>query len=873
MACDEEIIAEVYSDFRAARSRGLPPQAILNSGSFRFAPDEVKQAVLQRFEEDIRRVRRIPDPGAIIDRQQRGEVWYVPSSEDELHRSLEQRLREKGMPASALEALDESSTRILNDLRPPGESQFDTRGLVLGHVQSGKTTSFMTLAAKAADQGYRLIIVLSGITNNLRQQTQKRLEADLVGMGEDRKRWYRLTDADNDFTGDKNASNVLGREDHRVLAVVKKNPRTLEKLLAWLKAGGRDAENCPILVIDDEADQASINIAKPGDVSRINKLLRSLLEFPKAAYVAYTATPFANLLIDTKDVHDLYPKDFIRALVPGEGYFGAEQIFGRALLDHEEDVEADGMDVLRTILKDEVDDVRPPRGTKPDEWSPSLPDSLRDAIDWFLLATAARRALGQGDKHSSMLVHTSMSTVVQESVAEVVDAHLAARRGRVLDGHEGVLAHLEQLWTDETARVEVAASLTWDAVRVHLPDVVADCTVAVDNYMSDRRLSYSEEEPDVLIAIGGNTLSRGLTLEGLVCSYFVRASTTYDTLLQMGRWFGYRKGYVELMRIWMTEELAGWFRDLATVEAEIRLAIDDMAVQDRTPAELPIAIRTHPAMSVTSAARMQSARQARVSYSGAKEQTIQFEVQDAEVLRANWEAGESLVLAGLADQRVEEVRDPSGAAQLLLRDVPVERVKEFLTSYSFEETRRLQPKRLVDYIDLVGADLAFWDVFLMGRLGGPTARFAGREVNLLTRNRISPSNAGPGKANIKALTGSQDRGIGVTRNAAEHLGRENPSTDSAWRDLRQALGSNPLLGLYPIDKDSTPTRQQGSSRGKVRLPLQSADHVLGVALFFPQSTDHRNAVDYVSANLTEEETEIQAEYEAQLDQIRAEEGE
>lgn len=868
---EDEDIRNAVEQLRALVCRGRSPREALAGD--RWMPEELKRIALERYEEQLNQVRRIEDPGALVDRRAKGDAWYTPSEDDKLFHALMGRLRDKGMPSTALDVLDDSSTVVLNDMRPPGSARIDTRGLVLGYVQSGKTTSFMTVAAKAADVGYRLVIVLSGITNNLRKQTQDRLEEDLIGAGEDQHRWFRLTSSDFDFQGDRNAGTILGSDDKRALAVVKKNPATLRKLLKWLRDAGQTAQNCPILVIDDEADQASINIAKPGQVSTINQLIREIIAFPKAAYIAYTATPFANLLIDIKDDDDLYPRDFIRSLKPGEGYFGAEQLFGRALLDHEEGDPDDGLPVIRTIPDGDVDGVRPPKGVAVEDWDVNLPDSLDQALDWFLLATAVRRMRGDAHKHSSMLVHTSMKTAVQEAMAEALEGRLALRQRQIASGDEEAMEALKGLWEGEYAILPPVDGASWDAVAEQLRGVAEDCRIVVDNYRSDRRLEYSEDEPGVLVAVGGNTLSRGLTLEGLVASYFVRASTTYDTLLQMGRWFGYRKGYEDLVRVWMTEELESWFRDLALVEAEIREAIEDMAAQDRTPRELPIAIRRHPAMSVTSAARMQHAQTTRISYAGQREQTILFDVKDAEELRRNWQAGEELVRSARRAPGVEEAHDPSGKAQILLRDVPHRMVRQFLSSYSFHpDSRRLRPELLLKYFDEAKADLAHWDVFVMGRRNGDEAVFADGGVTLIERSRVNVDVRG---ANIKSLAGSQDRGVGIDRETLATLDPSAGQMDRQIRDLRESRGDNPLIGLYPINKDSRPASSESVDRSggreRRRLPLEAVDHTLGVVLFFPEAEGPTHTVDYVAAGVPEE-LDFQAAYLEELDEIEAEEG-
>lgn len=858
---DDAMVDEYYQEFhRRVESGETVAQARRMLSHLMGLPTELVDKIVARFEHEQGLIRAEFDPG-LEDLQNRGEVWFLPRDDHRIYKGLRSRLKANNMPESALEAQDRSTVTIMNDLRPSTTPEFDTRGLVLGHVQSGKTTHFMTLAARGADAGYRLIIVLTGVTENLRRQTQERLERDLVGTGRDRDKWVLLTSKEQDFSGDLNASSHLANPQQRLLAVVKKNPHRLRKLIDWLKSGGANADSAAILVIDDEADQASINISRSARASTINRLIREILGFPKAAYVAYTATPFANLLINPGDVGDLYPRTFIRAIETGEGYFGAEQLFGRAVLDDEEGF-YEGLDVVRFIPDEDVEEVRPKGRAAADSWDPGVPDSLAVAIDWFLLATAARRLGPNPDDHSSMLIHTSMLTSAQELLADEVSAHVRARAQHLDDRDEASSRRLQELWEAEKDRVQAEVELpSWWEIAEVLPAVTAECVVVVDNSKSTQRLDYSGDRGETIIAVGGNTLSRGLTLEGLVCSYFVRSSSAYDTLLQMGRWFGYRRGYGHLVRIWMTPELHGWFRDLALVEAEVRHHIEEYATRNLTPSQLPVLIRTHPAMSVTSAARMRDARSAKLSYSGELEQTIHFDRDDAQTLLSNWRAGGRLLGKAAAAPGVIRSTVGEKRATCLYRDVPAELVLEFLGEYAFHpKARRLQPDPIRRYIEqaVSNGELLTWDVFVVGRGGGRPAELGPETVGTIQRSRVHQE--WQDYTNIQVLTGSRDRLIGMSAADA----REVPAkaTDKQIAGIRKDLGDDrPMLGLYPIDKDSQPLRPTSRNGGKVSLrrPLEAAEDVLGLALFFPTSRSERLTVDYVSADLTPEEIALEEE--------------
>ncbi|WP_151530105.1 MULTISPECIES: Z1 domain-containing protein [unclassified Corynebacterium] len=436
----------------------------------------------------------------------------------------------------ALAAADTASTRIVKSLRPPMSDSYSTKGLVLGYVQSGKTTNFISVLAKAADAGYKFFIVLSGITNNLRKQTQERIDSSLI---HDENQWIKLTTPDSDFseTYNTNASSLLASKDKKLIAVVKKNSTVLRKLNHFLRSAGTQA-NCPILVIDDEADQASINVGDHDkhEQSVINNQITELLSHQRSAYIAYTATPFANLLINPNEENDLYPKDFIHSLPKPEGYFGSEELFGREPLTDSDHDSVDGLPVIRIVPDDEADALRPKRKIPLEEQNLYVPDSLVEAMRWFFLATAARHLRGQDDQHSSMLIHTTMLKDAHEETKDLIRAELK-RFVRELDDPVGQLQWCD-LWKRENDAIVKAVGnadtkykslldaprYNFEELLPELSQVLHNTKLVTDNSVSEERLSYSEEDPTTVIAIGGNTLARGLTLEGLVSSYFVRAS-------------------------------------------------------------------------------------------------------------------------------------------------------------------------------------------------------------------------------------------------------------------------------------------------------------------------------------------------------------
>ncbi len=784
------------------------------------------------------------------------ESWYPgPRAEDRNWTSLLEGLEREGWSAEEFEDLDDASTKVVANLpNPHDEREFHCRGLVLGYVQSGKTTNFTAVIAKAADAGYRFFIVLSGVHDALRQQTQDRLNAQLWEPHSEL--WNRLTNED-DFRPTANVDALLATQNQRVLAVVKKNGPRLRALKRWLEGARQELlASCPILIVDDEADQASVNTAKPDRLpSTINRLIRDIVNSaPKAAYVGYTATPFANVLIDPQDYADLYPRDFIIDLPRPAVYIGPEAIFGREPLEFDaEAVEDDGHDFIRSVPEDELLELRPKGASKRHEFEPSVTESLDEALRYFLLSTAARRVRGKGNRHATALVHTSQHIDVHERMAAAIREHLRWLSNRISEPDAALMNGLGEFWEEECRRVPASEfgqdTVLWDDLRDALPAVVEAAEVIIDNSRSEERLNFDDANPRVIVAVGGNTLSRGLTLEGLAVSFFVRTASAYDTLLQMGRWFGYRHGYADLTRIWMTDEMREWFHHLATVEQEIRFDIARYESDHLTPEELAPRLRTHPKLAITAAAKMQHARVADASYSGRRLQTILFNHRDENWLTSNLNAGRALLEAA-SDVPHREVRP----GILVVGPVDSQLVLDFLASYRFHENSRdLNSELIARYIvgRLEDSELRHFTIAIMGR-GSPSDYLGsvdlglGEENGCINRARMNVV-GGATYADIKALMSQIDRVIDLDVTSDDLRGL-NLGEVARLRNAPERGGRGDetgLLLLYPVSKDSRPVRGSLVTREELR----AVEHVLGVGLVFPESQSHTAKVDYVTANV------------------------
>lgn len=826
---------EVFANW--AKTRGLAAAVERFRGD--LGADRVEEFRAQ-YEADLAKLESGGPPIIAAGRR----PWYSgPGETDVSWSALEASFREEGWSGDRLDSVDRASSIVVAHTPEPDRTGWDSKGLVVGYVQSGKTTNFTAVIAKLADVDYDVVIVLSGIHNGLRRQTQIRLDASLKALSPDR--WLPLTDEDTDFK--KPTFNLSGAlNGSKVLAVVKKNTAVLRRLIKWLDTpdSRRALRSARVLVIDDEADQASVATA------RINPQIRKLISLPeRCTYIGYTATPFANVFIDpTQD--DLYPKSFILNLPRPDGYFGPEMIFGRDVVEGEDDESApDGYDMTRTIPENDMALYRPVGRQAAADFEPTMTSELQAAVRWFWLATAARRARGKAG-HSTMLVHTSVKIDVHESYKEPLEALRATALRELSDPSSVARADWEQLWERESARVPAEAwgrsQNSFDDVWQQLPDVVERSRVILDNYRSTDRLDYGGDEAVVAIAVGGNTLSRGLTLEGLVVSLFVRAATTYDTLLQMGRWFGYRTGYEDLPRIWMTPSLQSQFRHLAAVEHEMRADIDRYQHEDLTPADVAVRIRTHPFLRIT--AKMGAARAAYVSYAGRRLQTRFFPTQDREWLEANRQVASELV----QDASVTGRRDDSGDVRLF-RDVPVALVRSFLSRYEVhEDSPDLDRKMLLRYLDsqVQEDSLLLWSVAVVGG-DREEVSLGGLQVPAVVRSRLNDDNYV--RADIKTLMSRQDRALDLplTPQDARDLSEEGliqeRNKDTTHRDRG-------LLVLYPIDRVSTPVRPQTSDRPD-RVALGAVLPVIGLGLVFPGEAQRKNrvAAEYVAVDLSDVE--------------------
>ena len=791
------------------------------------------------------------------------------------------------LPPRVISRLDESSHRVLSRLESPQRpGKWDRRGLVVGQVQSGKTAHYTGLICKAVDAGYKLIVVLAGMHNSLRSQTQLRLDEGLLGFDSQYQHRYdagtqsrigvgQMPGADElkigslttsvdsgDFKKNRARNLALPVGDMPILLVIKKNGGILNNLIRWVtqfhgvhvSAGSNQVvvRDIPLLVIDDEADNASVNTkSSDEDPTTINRRIRDLLRaFDKSAYVGYTATPYANIFSSTKEDDDfgldLFPRHFIESLRPASNYFGPVRVFGLPTSD-DDAVGREPLPIFR-----EVDDHAT---WMPDKhkasWTPpdhAFPDSLRRALLSFLLVCAARRQRGHERRHNSMLIHTTRFNNVQRRVAEQVGDLLTTLRYRLRYGDgdgASIQDELESVWrtdfvpTTATWGDEATSPVSWDALRPHVAAAAERITVRTINGTSADALEYYENRDTGLsvIAIGGDKLSRGLTLEGLSVSYYLRASRMYDTLMQMGRWFGYRPGYEDLCRLYTTAELRDWYAEITAASEELRADFDDMAAQNGTPEQYGLRVRQSPArLSVTSPTKMRTASTVTLTFSGDISETVTFSRGEKE-LTENWSTLVSFIKA---------IREQFGTAPLasngnyVWTGVPATVVTDdFFQYYRADQmARRARPELIRSYITdgVEVGELVDWTVVLVNNRQGAPATLDGLSLGLTHRSPLPGSMEG-GRYRIRRVLNPSDELTDLSSEQRQQ-GREELKRRLRDRDDRRSGQKNePDLTGPPLRRQRPPEKAllivYPLTPGPDHPPL--AHPAVGFAVSFPYS--------------------------------------
>jgi hypothetical protein len=711
--------------------------------------------------------------------------WFNPFTNAPLKKSFEWRFWKdyksylsiiKKWPNNILNSVDHFSSDILSRLEDPKrDGRWDRRGMVVGNVQSGKTANYTAVIAKAADAGYKLFIVLAGVHNSLRSQTQSRINEEFIGYdrykiqnlkmtGSEKhigvKKLYpkhpvvnTLTSSNPDGDFNKKVASQAGifpsSTGDPIILIIKKNTTILKNLVNWLRIHPNSKLDVPTIVIDDECDYASVNtkeheldendnVIKEWDPAETNKQIRILLNiFEKSAYLGYTATPFANIFI-YKDKpsptygDDLFPRSFIISLPAPDNYLGPERVFG---LEADSDKGIEEIEPLPLIRYVEDNNEKIPDKHKKTAVINELPESMKKAIKSFILTCAVRSLRQRGTAHNSMLIHVTRYTAVQGHIASLVRTELTSLTARIMSNAN--LDDFKEIWnldfktttkTMSELKFLDAVEHSWNDVSSQLYKIARTIIIKTINGSEKDYLDYKDKEIEYnrkrsngietpweerglnTIVIGGDKLSRGLTLEGLSISYYLRASRMYDTLMQMGRWFGYREGYSDLCRIYTTEELALNYRHIAGATVELREEINYMAEIGKTPEEFSLKVLSHPGrLIVTSSGKLRNAQKISISYSGQNPSTTIF---DKKLLKENLETLKKLV-KDIENDKCKEVKGKN----IHWKNVSSDTIINFLGNYKIPKVaiRALKPELLAKYIgrQVRNNELTSWDVVIV----------------------------------------------------------------------------------------------------------------------------------------------------------------
>lgn len=777
-------------------------------------------------------------------------------------------LEEKHWSKRSIDNIGNQANYVLNKLQDGSTSSGSScKGLVVGDVQSGKTANMTALIAQAADEGFNVFIILSGVIDSLRQQTSERIYGDLASSGSASHHWKKL-----DNPSLKPSSYNLGAIDldegskNRLLIVSLKNKTRLTNLYNWLKSKKNKQAQMKVLLIDDEADQASINTKDVNSDERtaINGIIRDMVndrKFGAMNYVAYTATPFANVLNEAGD-STLYPKNFIVVLQPGEDYIGAQQIFGT--IDPED---YPSIKITQLIPAQDVADIRKAslgKQTKP-------PKSLKDSINWFLIAVAAMRSYGY-KKPISMMVHTSFRIKEHENIAKLIASYL-------LKLTEADLPELHKLYVERQrdlsldrfllgmpqytkGRSEIQNYPEWSKVEKELLFLLnlpkrervskihtssegqlkygEGIHLCIDNSRAGlhddtlTRLIYpkevdKEKKAPAFIVVGGNTLSRGLTIQGLVSSYFLRTTNQADTLMQMARWFGYRQGYELFPRVWMDENAYKRYQFLSQINIEMRQTMSSYASNGITPLEYAPEIKSNPdytMLRLTSGNKMQSAGPARFNFSGVNPQTIVFE-NDRKILQHNLRATESFLVS--LPKPIKKM------GYLVWQDVSTEQVVKYLEDYkSVKQDRQITNiPNLLTWLNQNIDKFEDWNIVVANpskgekRAANSAWEFGEFEINKVVRNRRA-NNDDYDLINIGALRTGNDCVADVIDETLTKQDREDIKHSEKIPVVRKKYGlrKTPQLVIYCIDKDSKATT-------KNKKNLDAVEDIIGLSILIP----------------------------------------
>lgn len=803
----------------------------------------------------------------------------------------------KGWKPTAIAKIKVSSDIILDHMaNPKTTNYFNKQGLVIGDIQSGKTANYTAVINKAIDAGYKIVIVLAGMTKDLRNQTQNRLDTEVlgyetrpsgrgkaIGVGKLKQLSIEGLTYSDDVKeyGDMKkyfSAHTLDDSLNPIVAIVKKNKSVLKHLLSFLTSS---QSNCytngkldiPVLIIDDEVDQASVDTKDSDEIegaSAINQMIRKILDkLNRYAYVGYTATPFANVFINP-DRNDIYPKDFILTIPANDGYCGIKEYFGVDIID-DEDVTSDNITDLVVNIHD-YDSMFGETGKITAQTSTEvLSDSLKEAIMSFILAASIKKSRGF-DKYNSMLIHIARYKNPSTTLKPLVSDYVAELYQGIKYHFYEAIKEFKHLWKTKFEKVSqmrlgVSYKDTWDNIAKYiLPTLESTMkNIKVINGDSGDMLDYSLATSGDYIVIGGDKLSRGLTLEGLVVSYYYRNSRTYDSLLQMGRWFGYRKGWIDVCRVFTTVRFINDFITVGKVIQKFKADVEDMYNLKLNPREVGQRIMYSPNLIPTARAKMKSITKYKVSFSGQIQQVITF---GREYIKSNFEAAVQFILKlGNGEVRRND--------KVVFKNVSSDLVLEYLRSYKEYSNEYgygfISVKNWINYIaNLVEkGELTNWTVVLhsVAKSNNSDAVTVG-QYKVYKPKRALRDTGDSSKFTyytIKNLADPKDFAEFFEPDSKEYksVNHYNPAVDYPGFDAKHAVLSINIVDLYEKELTEQYDSQKNKLKAKRGKLIADATNASGPTIWFPHTANYADSAvsyyvtkDYIAAENRQLEQDI-----------------
>ena len=763
-------------------------------------------------------------------------------------------ISKKNWDIETVSSINESTDIILDHMGNPKNDEFLKRGLVIGDIQSGKTANFTFLINKAIDAGYKFVILLSGLHNDLRSQTQIRIENEVLGYTTTEEELkYKVIGIGEipEFESDVETMTGRGPNDdfkkaygkliqgtqNPLVCVVKKNSTVLRNLLQFIKddiaKNKSDKLETPVLIIDDEVDQASVNTLETENPSTINKLIRSIIkQCKRISYVGYTATPYANIFINDDDIdnedlsNDLFPKDFVVSLPTSKNYCGVTKFFG-----NKEEANYD----LVELIADEEEFLENPEKNKYDQVKfgahvevIKLPNSIINAIDDYIISSAIRKSR-EGECHCAMMAHIAATVEPARSLKELIEEHIK----RLKINYINELPRYKKIWEERFKNVSLQDRFehirdkygddTWERIEPMISKVFNKIEIKLLNGESNDYIDYTNITESNYIVVGGNKLSRGLTIEGLTISYYIRSTAAYDVAMQMGRWFGYKLNYLDVCRIYGKKSIINDFIHIYDATEELRNDVDLMNSNSLTPREFGFKIKCHERMRPTSLGKMKDSKIVSLSFADTLQQTIKFDLSKKD---------ENIIITNeFVHKLSKEFQLEKDKNNIIFSNIGSEKIIEFLNKYNGPNYESMDNIDLwINYIKKMNSiyELTNWKVVISSLDSGTPMIIDGNEVYKHTRTMLKGTPSA-----TRVISRPEDfRFIYKKENEL----RKNYNYSKHHKDSPEVRNyftkQQGLLVIYPLDM-----LESGSKR-----VVESS--LIGVAIWFPYTENAKNKENY-----------------------------